>query len=565
MPAASRSPWPRRAALLLAAFCLLGLFSTEVGDTDFWWHLKTGEYIVQRHSLPVPDPFSYTSQLGAGAYPGEAQVQYFNLTHEWLAQALWYVVYRLGGFPGVVLFKALLLSAFCGVAGLLAARRTKSFYWGLFAALAAASVAMLFSADRPGLVTFLMVAVFVWLLERGGPLWLLPVLSLVWANTHGGFFLGWVVLGVYAAAATVNARLKRPCEEPGVEPRRLWLVTGVSVLASGLNPNFFRVVQILAAYRKSAMQQGLVEWTRPPLWGQPYTFAVLLYAAALVMLLAWRRVRVADWLLFAAFAAASLTAFRNIMLTALAAPVLIASYFPWQKKLPAVADLAVPVVLAAALGVGISHGSFFGLRAAEWKFPAGAADFLLARKILTPIFNTYEYGGYLIWRLWPQERVFIDGRALNEAVYKDYIQILGNASRERRTQLLDHYGVEAIVVNAFEYTSGVLYPLILALADPSQTDWQLVYQDPAAMVFLRHPPPDLHPLDKALIAEHLEAECRLHVEKDPELCLCARTLGFLFLRNGDATRARRSFALYFTNNREQDPDAEAAYRRLMGR
>ena len=52
------------AILILAALCLTGLFSTEISDPDFWWHLKTGEYIVQHGSLPVPDPFSFTTNLG---------------------------------------------------------------------------------------------------------------------------------------------------------------------------------------------------------------------------------------------------------------------------------------------------------------------------------------------------------------------------------------------------------------------------------------------------------------------------------------------------------------------
>jgi hypothetical protein len=221
------------------------------------------------------------------------------------------------------------------------------------------------------------------------------------------------------------------------------------------------------------------------------------------------------------------------------------------------------------LVVGTAQGRFFQLRAALWKFPSGAADFLLTRNISAPLFNTYEYGGYLMWRLWPQQRVFIDGRALNESVYRDYLQMLGSSgssaadSRQARHQLLARYGIGVIVCNAFEYTTGTLYPMVLALADPAEIEWQLVYRDPQALVFVRHPPPRLPPLDKSAVADHLEAECRLHVEKDPELPLCARTLGFLFLRAGDGGRARRSLALYLANRSGSDPEAEQAYRLLL--
>lgn len=549
--------WLRRPILALAALCLLGLFSTEIADTDFWWHRKTGQYIVEHRALPVPDPFAYTTDLGKPAFAGEERLRYFNLTHEWLAQALCYLIYRVGGFPAVVLFKALLLAAFCGIAGWVAARRTGSIYWGLAAAGGAASIATLFSADRPALVTFLLVAVFIAVLERGGPLWLLPILSLVWANSHGGYFLGWSVVGIYFVAALAG---RRP------EWRRLGVVLVACVAVSGLNPSYFRIFEILASYRQSQLQQSLVEWSRPRLWGPPYVFDVLLYAGAAVLLVAWRRVKLADALLFAAFAGAALLAFRNIVFVGFLAPVMIATYFPWRRSLPGVAPVAVAAALAVALAAGVATGRFFQLRAGTWKFPAGAAEWILAHNATSPIFNTYEQGGFLIGKLWPQRKVFIDGRALNESVYQDYVRVLGNAGgAHARDAVLERYGARAIVMNAFESTSGVLYPVVLALAEPGETRWQLVYQDPQALVFLRDPPPDATALAKTQIRDHLEAECRLYLDHDPELCLCARTLGFLFARNGDAARARRWLDLYLRSPHESDPEADAAYRRLGGR
>jgi hypothetical protein len=88
----------------------LGLFSRELSDSDFWWHLKTGEWIVHAGRLPVPDPFAYTTALARPAYAGEELVRYFNLTHEWLAQGLIYLAWRATGAGGVVLLRALLLT-----------------------------------------------------------------------------------------------------------------------------------------------------------------------------------------------------------------------------------------------------------------------------------------------------------------------------------------------------------------------------------------------------------------------------------------------------------------------
>ena len=107
----------RKLELLLAALLLLGMFSPEIADSDFWWHLKTGQFLVEQHRLPVPDPFAFTTARAHDAYAGEPVTRYFNLTHEWLAQAVMYLVYRAGGFAGIVLWRAAMLAALCGIAG----------------------------------------------------------------------------------------------------------------------------------------------------------------------------------------------------------------------------------------------------------------------------------------------------------------------------------------------------------------------------------------------------------------------------------------------------------------
>ena len=359
--------------------------------------------------------------------------------------------------------------------------------------------------------------------------------------------------------------------------RRVAAVSGAAVLLSGLNPNGFGVLATLLDYRRSALTATLIEWSRPALWGEPYAFDVLLYASALALVLSWRRVRPADWLLFVAFAAAALTAFRNEMLVGIAAPILIATYFPWKRAAPssgrfasaarfaALAHLAAVAALAVTLGVGVARGGFFRFGAAEWRYPAGAASFLEDHRISAPLFNTYEYGGYLIWRGAP---VFIDGRALSETVFRDYRTILnappGDAAR---WGLLERYGIGAVLMNAFEYNTGALYGLALALTQPGGAEWKLVYEDAQAMVFLRDAPAGMPVLDKRRILDHLEGECELHVTRDPEFSLCARTLGDLFLRAGDNTRARRALSLYLEHPYlgTPDPEARRAYLQLVSR
>ncbi|MBS1854174.1 MAG: hypothetical protein JST11_02325 [Acidobacteria bacterium] len=532
MPARKQAqPWFRVYVAVFAAALLIAIFAGPIADTDFWWHLRTGQWIAQQHRLPVPDPFAYTT--GAG------MVARFNLTHEWLAQLAMYGVYAAGGFTGVALARAVLLAAVCGMAGWIAARISQGFWRGILAALAASSVMAAFAADRPALVTFLGVAVFLALLEGRRGVWALPAIALVWANCHSGFFLGWIVVAAYAA-----------------RDRKLWPVAACTVAASLANPNTYHVFEVLAAYRHSAVNTSLIEWQPPSWWGRPYGFNLLLYGAAAVLAMNWRRVRVEHWIVFLAFAAASLTAFRNLPLLAVIAPALIAAY--------AAPRIAIPA-LAVVAATGAMYWRAPDPSLAEWTVPAAAADFAASRQLPGKFFNTYEQGGYWIWR---GERVFIDGRALSDRAFEDSQQILFNkgsaadAVTGPRKELLDRYGIETVAMNAIEPASGALYPLALALGNPADEEWQLAYEDTQELVFVRHAPPGFPVLANkfARVLRHLNAECAYDIENAPDMPVCARTLADYWMRNQAWAPARQMLRLYLAHR--DDPAAAAALARL---
>jgi hypothetical protein len=548
--------WFRPALLALCAVFLIGLFSTEISDYDFWWTLKSGQFIAQNHRLPAPDPFAFTTQFAHDAYSGESVTRQFNLTFEWLAQLKFYSIYRLAGFGGIVFFRALLLTACCTLMGLIVWRRTGGCYRALAAAFAAAAVLWPdFAHDRSYLFTFLFLAATLAILEYRRWLWALPAIALVWANCHGGFFLGWVALAAYSAEALYLRR--RDLE--------LWIVSGVSVAASAINPNGLRVIEVLGYFRHSFLQSKLLEWAAPSLW--PLTlFSALLFTGVLAMLWARKRVRLTDWLLFAAFAVAAITAQRNIFLIGFWAPVIIASYVPLERAVPAIAQFVAAALVLAGLVTGVARGNFFQFRVADWRFPTGAANFLLAHGVRSPMFNTYEFGGYLMWRLWPQERVFIDGRALSESVFNDYARILYNhagadGGRSSR-QLLDQYGIQTIVMNGFEYSEGIVYNLLPALSG-NQAEWHLVYNDAQAVIFMRQPPMGVPVLDPSLALNHMESECQLHLDHEPQYPLCARAMAQVFAAVQQQDRTRRWLGIYLSHPHAPDPEAEQAYAHLL--
>ena len=554
----ARTPrWLRPVVVALSVLLLVALTSSEVGDPDTWQHLASGRYILQHHAFPTPDPFAFTTQMVKPAYPDEEATRRFNIKHELLAQIVFYLAYTLADFAGLVLLRCTLLAAFCGFIGLAAGHRTHSFYRGFAAAAMAAIVTVPFQADRPYLFTFAFLAALIAILEYRRWLWILPVLFLVCANSHGGFIMGWAVLVAYCG----EALFLRWRGQPPADERRLWLVAAVSILISGCNATGFQVVPVMLAYRKSFTQTTLWDWQSPLLW-PPGPVHILLTVAAVVLLWARRRTRPVDWLLLGLFGTAALMALRNTILAGLVAPLLIVTYLPWQEwvspRLKYRLEYLTALLALAATVVMVLQGRAFQFRAADWKYPTGAADFMLAHHITAPMFNTYESGAYLIWRLWPGERVFIDGRAQSETVYLDYKRILHavavapfhgtNAYQSLRPQrvggrsaedLLRQYGVEVILMGGFEYIGGGPYLLAAVLADPDQTEWKLVYHDAQAMIFMRNPPVGVPPLPPLEALTSLEAQCAERISHEPASPRCAASLSYMFAGLGDRERARR--------------------------
>jgi hypothetical protein len=545
-PAASPATpkWLRPLLLVLTAILFLGWFSGAVADTDIWLHLMTGRHTLENRALTVPDPFCYTSNLTSTAYPGEAKTRYFNLTHEWLAQILMYLIHAATGFPGLVLVRAVLLIAFCGLVGLMVWWRTSGFYRSVGAAIAAGAVAINFQQSRPFLVTFVLLAVTMAILERRRWMWALVPVFIFWANCHGGYFMGWVMLGAYCGEALIQRLRKRPVEGE----RQLWMVTIASFLASAINPNGFRVIEIMLLYRSSGIQSSNVEWQYPAFWLPPYGYGLVLIGSLAALLLSWRRTRPVDWILYFVFGAASLLAVRNTILMGLVGAVLLGTYIPaWKRAFPAAAEFAVAGLLLLAIAFAVSGGGVLQLRAAEWLLPTRATDFLKANNVTGRMFNTYANGGYLVWRLWPAQRDFIDPRGLSEEAYADYSRILYYANStggKSADELLAKYGIEVLVLDGFDRFSGKIHTLAAALADPKQTEWKLVQADDRSIVFMRQPPPGVQPLNNLQALQSIETQCQQQIEHDPKQPACARGIADFYALIGERARAAQWMNYY---------------------
>jgi len=238
-------------AIFVWAF-LLSLFSIAIRqsssiDPDFWWHLKTGQYIIQTRSVPHLVPFSFT-KTGAEW-----------VSHEWLSECVMYLTFLGAGWTGMLLlFGAIITVAF----GICYWRSPgKPFIAGLSTFMAALASAPLFGL-RPQMFTLLFASVFIAILSSAfmrnmsRTLWVLPLAMLLWVNLHAGFAVGIALILMFIAMASIEKKWNQ------LKPLIITLAGCLAVVP--INPHGFRMFSYpLQTLSSTAMQSLIQEWLSP--------------------------------------------------------------------------------------------------------------------------------------------------------------------------------------------------------------------------------------------------------------------------------------------------------------
>lgn len=486
---------------LLVAILFIAIFAMAIRqptDTDTWWHLKSGQLMWETGQVLRTDPFSHTVAGQPWFYPS------------WLVQILFWLVYRIWGLAGLALLLATAVTATLALIYLQCEGRP---YIAAFATLLAAIASSIIWAIRPQIVTFVLAALVTYLLYRyknsGNARWLwpIPLLAVLWVNCHAGFVVLFVLLGCYLVGETLN-RLTAPTSEPpiaGIAP--LLVVTLVSIPLLLLNPHTTKVIAYaFQTVSIGPLQDFILEWAAPDFHNiQLHPFIWLLLLLLIAMGLSRRSADWTDLALVGVFGYMGLLAVRNTALFALvAAPVLSRHTVAALNELALVPRLSwlgvlthtlspsrVPrglillnvlilVLIVAGAGIKITW-DLVGLGDPEvWGegLPLQATDYLRGHDLPGQMFNTYNWGGYLIWSLYPDKPVFVDGRtdlyALNSQVLEDYVKL--HWTRPGWRQVLDKYGIGYVLTER----TGLLDVLL------SETEgWEIVYSDDLAVIYVR--------------------------------------------------------------------------------
>lgn len=491
---------PQFTVALLALAAFAAVFAAPA-DFDYWWHLADGRFIATAHRLPVPDPFSFTAS-------GRSWT-----AHEWLVELIMYQLHLHVGVAGVLAFFGLCMAA--TVLVVVRALRGMGLGWLPTTACVALMLTALLSflGPRPYVLALLLLAVEFWLIERWSRrgdrrIWLLPLLMWLWANVNASFIIGLLVPLLMLAgdllaavfAAPTRARLSAPAR------RRLSVAVGLALVAACVTPNGPALLLFPFKALGDPMSRYITEWqptsiTAPAMWG----FTLLAGGAIGLVVVRRPRLTLADMLLGGAFLVLGLARMRLVGVSAVGLVMLIGrvmtlpntSAMPraglgaalmrcYQARARAHAhpsrarQLANVALLLVVVGLGASVIRPYQAER-DARLPIAAVDALGSTGLAGPLLHDFNWGGYLIWRLWPDTRVFIDGRQNDlydgaDGEFRTYVQI--TTLEPAVDDLLDRYAIRTVL---FPKAA----PLTRYLAKSGQ--WDVTYDDGAVVRLERRP------------------------------------------------------------------------------
>jgi hypothetical protein len=504
MTQTSNVPWHRAWGWSLGVLVLLTLgirFAEPVRDGDLWWQMAYGRYLIEHHTL-IPDHtvFTWTPADGSAIYCA------------WLSEIFLYLLYQAGGLPALFAFRYLCLLIFV-LAVWLQARRLDVAGHPMTWLICLLGVLMSQSAGyiKPEIFSyvFMTITVLIWwhIKACGKTAWrdcyLFPVLMVFWVNSHGGFIFGAAFLFVMGLGEALNGSFSQSEAFPPGVRRHLFIGLFLSGLAIFVTPYGWRYPAYLIPSLLGKTAEGLrvvrayVSTLDPSV--AHYHYRSYLFLAALILLgLMWHKLkrRRLDWALILTNLTFAFLYTRFLRTTYYWAPIFCLSAvhllayratWSWPKGRAAAFGLGGAVAVGCVLlGARASFDAvcrpygprWFGF-GVSYQNPVEEAAFIRTNFSASRLGNDYSGGGYLLWALWPDMKVFMDPRKFPFKGWLD--QYSAFHSGRKVGDFVENFPCE---VWCIRYECRKLITWFLR-----SSDWKVAFYGPSAAVFAREDVP----------------------------------------------------------------------------
>ena len=467
--------------------------SRPLDDGDFWWHLKTGQYIVDNGVIPRSDFFSFTNY-------GKPWV-----AHEWLSEVVFYLGYSWFGYGFLIFtFAVLAVLAFWLVTRQLDSHPfifAPAVLLGIWSILPTIGV-------RPRVFTLLLSAIYLALLdsfrrsEKSRHIWLTVPLMAVWVNLHGGFLMGLVLIGLGIAGLLLDTLVEKQSVK-GIwkRLRTLSLVLVSCAVAGLLNPHGWKIYLFpFEIFLSPVQQQSVRDWLSPNFHqAELFPLIALILLTIACLALSPKRPRPSEVILFVLTLFMTLKSNRHMAILALVAVPLVVRYLQhWISSLASTAAVtprpnatfskatvfvAIALLLPLFVFVPKLAGEVYGPpKQNVVRVPIKAVDYMKQHGIGGPTFTEANmWGGYLIWAV-PSNPVYIDGRIdmYGDQFVREFINICnGTVAWE---EPFARHQVQNVMTRPKSH---------LARSLQESPEWHQLYEDEMAVVFSRRPQPSV--------------------------------------------------------------------------
>lgn len=480
-------------------------------NVDLGHHLLLGKITVESHTVPQTNLISFT-------HP-----EYVFVNNQWLSEVVFHYVYQSLGFKGLIFLAVTLMIASFALLYSMSKEKIMSGIVGIF--LLQTFIDR--TEVKPELFSYFFIALFIFTLYRYKKkftklIFLLPPLMVLWINFHIFFIVGIAMIGLFYLERFFSSK------ERFVKKSNILLgVLLSSILATLINPNFIKGAiypfHVLTNYGFDvienynifeAISKGYIDITFL------YFFLALIFLWVSIAIY-FRRLSKVDILLSVLFTVFALFAIRNFTVLAIGVFVPIVNISKmWlktiEKKIKKSAPeikyiLGIIIILLAIPGLLVKL-SIHGVGVGVVDKADDAIAFIKANDLKGPIYNNYNIGNYLEYRLYPRERVFVDGNPEQypQEFFKNIYYPMEN-SFDKFQEYSNKYNINVVVYEHKNQTRNV-NPLLIGLTN--SPEWRMVYLNELLVVYVKNIPRNNKALSHQITEDSIQIPKSELIDKD---------------------------------------------------
>jgi hypothetical protein len=461
-------------------------------DGDLGRHLTVGSYILDSGKIPTLDIFSHT-MAGKPFTP-----------HEWLTEIIFSLANRWLGLTGVVFLTGIIIAVLWNLLSYEVIKKSGAFYFSLFVIIIGIAASSIHWISRPHIFTYVFLLLWIKLYSSNLSIYKkcasLALLMIIWVNSHGAFITGLAFIGIDIVGQFISSIYSKSINKNMHQLKNSMLVFLLACGVLLINPTGFQILGTVFNFLQNRyLTSQTLEYQPPNLLAPSFIpFTIFLLICAYYLFRFRKRLQLVHALQIIIWCIFGIISARNIPLAIIVGLPILSGYYGRIKydnnsinndkitetgnrqiflrftlgiSIPILISIAVLVLVLKSPGM-IQRNEFLPI-----KFPVKAVDFVIAHPIEGNMFNEFTWGGYLLYRLWPEQKVFIDGQTdfYGEDLTREYAAVY-NANKNFE-DILNKYSIKWVIV---KQNSKLAYELV------NHPDlWTLDYKDELSVIYSR--------------------------------------------------------------------------------